>query len=835
MKRIGIAAILVLLLIPLQLGAQARRNLGSWEVCFTSAESDTPPASGWRPLELPGSFQSVGGDREGYLWLRKEITVTEPSVLLLPPLGFSVRVYLDGLVVGDTGGPQGEGAAGPTSVPSSYTLAYSPGRSASPEVLHIRLRHVHASWLDGPVELLPVAGGLPGLLKRTIPGAGAAAGIVLYLFVVSFFSIYTGVLDRRLYALLLGLGGLFVSGCLVVSVLLGRMLALMPVLRLFPVFLSAGLFLLLLACSELLQTLRWRVVISVAAPLTFIAILLSTIGTLENLLVWRSVQTGALTAGLLLGVVLSSSGLKKHPGIAVPLLFMFLAAGVLTVYPVFLQPRYRWLYHSALVVPAIFALLITWTMAWNRLRQARGAARTDQELVERLQAERDLVVRLKDGKTRLESGNLESMVLANRLVESAQKQAFSIGQIMGSIEEGARAENQVVEKEEQILSLTAEVDARIAKFNDQIRGALTELEELREKSITITKAVSQIIGIADKTNMLSLNASIEASKAGEAGRGFAVVAQQIRKLADVTRTVSDQVNTLMRESNQAVATNVQMAQGMVQGYRDIMEQSERIRQMIEANAAAMEEVTRSHKEIQDGVAGVDRTIRTILEVSRDLREMTGSLAKTFSWFEEVLKSGEKQEVEEAAELPELELQEPEGPAASALPQPPEVPESPEVEEGSGTIPEDEETEDVAELVEAVDEEEQPAETDDLFLSDDIDELGVAIEPTEEDQPVTEPTEKDEADQGSTAQSYDLEDVEELEAVDGELEELEALTDDAQQLSAQSEEAASPGPPQPAAQSEEAVPRKAVTRAPRQPSAESRKAVTRAPRPPTTSG
>ena len=59
----------------------------------------------------------------------------------------------------------------------------------------------------------------------------------------------------------------------------------------------------------------------------------------------------------------------------------------------------------------------------------------------------------------------------------------------------------------------------------------------------------------------------------------------------------------MRESNQAVATNVQMAQGMVKGYREIMEQSERIRQMIEANAAAMEEVTRSHKEIQDGVAG----------------------------------------------------------------------------------------------------------------------------------------------------------------------------------------------------------------------------------------
>jgi uncharacterized phage infection (PIP) family protein YhgE len=362
---------------------------------------------------------------------------------------------------------------------------------------------------------------------------------------------------------------------------------------------------------------------------------------------------------------------------------------------------------------------------------------------------------------------------------------------MGSIEEGARAENQVVEKEEQILSLSAEVDARIADFNEQIRGALTELEELREKSITITKAVSQIIGIADKTNMLSLNASIEASKAGEAGRGFAVVAQQIRKLADVTRTVSDQVNTLMRESNQAVATNVQMAQGMVQGYRDIMEQSERIRQMIEANAAAMEEVTRSHKEIQDGVAGVDRTIRTILEVSRDLREMTGSLAKTFSWFEEVLKSGEKEK--EAAEVPELGPQAPEDAAAPALLQTAEVPELPEAEEGPETVAEGEETGDIAELVEAMDEEEQPTEVEDLFLSDDLDELGVTVEPADQDLPVTEPVEKED-DRDLAAPSYNLEDVEELEAVDGELEELETVADDAQQLPGQSEE--------PAAQSEE---------------------------------
>ena len=54
--------------------------------------------------------------------------------------------------------------------------------------------------------------------------------------------------------------------------------------------------------------------------------------------------------------------------------------------------------------------------------------------------------------------------------------------------------------------------------------------------------------------------------------------------------------------------------------------------MIEENAQALELLARAHSEIQDGLAGVDRTIRSILEVSRDLREITNSLATAFSWF-----------------------------------------------------------------------------------------------------------------------------------------------------------------------------------------------------------
>jgi hypothetical protein len=96
-----------------------------------------------------------------------------------------------------------------------------------------------------------------------------------------------------------------------------------------------------------------------------------------------------------------------------------------------------------------------------------------------------------------------------------------------------------------------------------------------------------------------------------------------------------------------------------------MKQSDRIRAMIEHNAGALEEVTRAHSSVKDSVADVDRTIKTILEVSRDLRQMTGSLGTAFSWFDEALRitgAARREEQGRGAELTlgRSEMLEPEG-------------------------------------------------------------------------------------------------------------------------------------------------------------------------------
>ena len=81
--------------------------------------------------------------------------------------------------------------------------------------------------------------------------------------------------------------------------------------------------------------------------------------------------------------------------------------------------------------------------------------------------------------------------------------------------------------------------------------------------------------------------------------------------------------------------------GLGTGFSEIVKRSEEIRTMIADNSRALEDVNRAHTHIQDGLAGVDALIRSILEVSHDMREMTDRLAAAFSWFGETLKLKEE--------------------------------------------------------------------------------------------------------------------------------------------------------------------------------------------------
>ncbi len=639
LRRLLAAGILLLL------ASAAPGGALDWVCSFTQSAATTPPAGPWVPCLLPGSLDAHASAEEGYLWLRAELSLMEPAALILGPLGLSERVFLNGAQIGATGGA-GKDFVAPVALYRGYALL--PDHSLPQQILHLRLYHRSHSWLEKGAELVRLQALNLRLFLLNLRYLGARSVLLLLLVFLCFYALYIFSLERRIVLLHLGLASLCTAMAGTFSALLTLILPFVTSLRLFPLFELLSVCFLLLAVWEYLLENRSTKLVPFVAILAVVGAAGLVVKQLPALLALRAVQYAVLGLGYLFAAAIAATSIGRRRLIGIPFLVFFLLVCASLVLPL-LDPlgRVR-LLQANYGLEFVLAFLVAVISGWERFRMSRSFRDSSRQLESKLRADQELLAKIREGKGRLENRNLESMILASRLLESAQKQAFTIAQIMISIEQSAAAEGEVMSKERDILNLTAQVDSQIGGFSRELGSALQELQDLEVKSRSITQAVAQIIGIADKTHMLSLNASIEASKAGEAGRGFAVVAQQIRKLADVTRTVSDQVSALIREANLAIVKNVDTSQGLMQGYAEIMKQSERIRAMIEHNAGALEEVTRAHSSVKDSVADVDRTIKTILEVSRDLRQMTGSLGTAFSWFDEALRVTEAARREDQA-------------------------------------------------------------------------------------------------------------------------------------------------------------------------------------------
>jgi methyl-accepting chemotaxis protein len=617
--------------------------LNRWESAFSADESARPENLSWRPAAVPGSAGRDGA-AAGYAWLRAALPPdSEGQALLLGPAGHSLRVYVDGRLIG-ADRSDGTAFASRLGLYRSYPLPPAGG-----EVL-LRLVHRRASWVEAGVWLLPLEGAQITALVLNCLFLLSRTVLAVPLLIFFLRGLYVHFVERSVA--LLSAAGLALAALLngLAATVLPLTVPLPDALRVMAILQLAAGVMLALFCLNTLQVRR------MAGPLVILALLFLTgwlglaVSDFQLLWVVRALQRAAFAAALLLALGFGLAGVRKKPKQAFPVLILLLVLLACLVFQTLRHSPRPVLLRSDAFLDVALVLFLTWMSLADLRRRFRLNERTTRELVERVEEDWELITRLKNGQERMQRRNLDSMRLSSRLMESSQKQALTMGQIMKAIEEATVAGLQVARKEKEILERTREVDARIIDFNFRISKALDALEELQEKSRTVTRAVGQIIGIAEKTNMLALNASIEASKAGEAGRGFSALAAQTRKLADMTRTVSDQINGLMEESNHAIRQDVDAVKSLERGFRDIMRQSEDIRTMIEQNARAFEEVSQANLEIKDGVAGVDRTLRTILEVSRDLREMTGRLADAFGWFDDLLRT-EQQRAPAAVKAP----------------------------------------------------------------------------------------------------------------------------------------------------------------------------------------
>lgn len=243
------------------------------------------------------------------------------------------------------------------------------------------------------------------------------------------------------------------------------------------------------------------------------------------------------------------------------------------------------------------------------------------------------------GGAELQSKNTEESAKAvgemsvgiQRVAETTSTVAESAAETAKQAQVGQESLEKVIEKMKSINNTTGETNGVI--------------KDLDRKSAEIGKIIEVITGIADQTNLLALNAAIEAARAGEHGKGFAVVADEVRKLAELSRQSASQISGLIEVIQKETHQVVEM---MNKGTIEISEGSS----LVEETGRTFEEILRSIEnvsgEIQEVSAISEEMSASVMQVNASIEEVTkiarssvGSTAEIASATEEQLASMEE--------------------------------------------------------------------------------------------------------------------------------------------------------------------------------------------------
>lgn len=185
--------------------------------------------------------------------------------------------------------------------------------------------------------------------------------------------------------------------------------------------------------------------------------------------------------------------------------------------------------------------------------------------------------------------------------------------------------------------------ARMEEIMHQVMGAADvvngKLSILNEKAGNITQVVTTIVKVADQTNLLSLNAAIEAEKAGEYGKGFAVVAIEVRRLADQTAVATYDIEQMVREIQSAVSAGVmgmdKFSEEVRRGIGEMTQMGDQLSQIIQQVQALAPRIQMVNEGMQAQSTGAEQINQALVQLSEASSQTVDSLRQAGAAIDEL--------------------------------------------------------------------------------------------------------------------------------------------------------------------------------------------------------